>query len=170
MRDQEYSGLANHISSYFTYRILLVPMEVSNRWYDYWSPERLHSRSIMQVLEFKEIPKASNLVGVWAYATRFPEHYLKSVNANASLDADAYSLGGFFYVVLIGFAYFVIRLLVSKFSMAENSVLRDLHAIGIALLTFLPFQASFQAIIGAQGVGIVIMSMIFIQVIKSKAR
>jgi hypothetical protein len=141
-------GSNGAIINFLVYRIFLSPVDVSNRWYTYYEFIAQEKRSLTGLIK-REEAKASNIVGRWAYYERFPNNFLPSINAYSSVDADAYSFGGLGYVVIVGFLCLLIRLY-SVWVRSKPGGLIFSPLITAYLVIFL-FQASFQAILIAQG-------------------
>lgn len=147
---------------YATYRAFLSPMEVSNRWYEYYPAVEGQWRPIDDLLPSAKPDDwrhASNKVGIWAYVQRFPANYFETIHAYASADADAYSFGGLPAVFIAALILGLVRItlgLVANGGEAESV----LAGLGIAFLTTLPFQASVQAILVPQGLGLVLAASI----------
>lgn len=150
-----FSSQPDEIWDYLTYRTILVPVEVSNMWYLFWEDKEIHNRNLLEVLLLNEKPKGSNAVGVWAYAERFPSHYNNSINANASIDAEANSFGTIF---LFGFALFYafIRIGIYQISKSTSLGLRIFANSSLVFLSFTIFQAGLLAILFAQGIWLVV--------------
>lgn len=141
--------------NYLVYRVFLTPVEVSHRWYAYFPRASGGFLGLGSLLGHGDRPHPSNEVGVWAYQSRFPKRYLSSVHAYGSADADAYARGG---VLALFMAVFFIGLLRAALGewMSPLPLLRDLTITGTVLLgLFLP-MASLQALIAAQGVGLIV--------------
>lgn len=136
----------------FTYRMLLTPSEVSHRWYTYF-PAKHDFLGIYGLTPASRREPGyrhpSNTVGVWAYVQRFPTHYLDSVHAYASADADAYARFGIAGLLLVALLVLTIRVVMAWLrtgSTLANSVYLTTLLI---LSTTLP-AASLQAILVAQ--------------------
>jgi hypothetical protein len=147
---------------YAIYRAFLSPMEVSNRWYEYFPAVEGDWRPVDDLLPINKPSgwqHASNKVGIWAYVRRFPRNYFNTIHAYASADADAYSFGGLSAVFL---AALILGLSRVTFGLIGNSGEAEsvLAGLGIAFLTALPFQASVQAILASQGLLLVIVAIL----------
>lgn len=138
------------------YRFFLTPVEVSNHWYDFYDGDPSHKRVFFDIFERENSKQASNKVGNWAYTERFPTHYGKSISANGSIDADAYSLGGNFSIFLIALILFFIRVFITFSIAGEAGFPKLLEAIALSQLAFFPNTAPLQAILLPQGLGVVL--------------
>ena len=133
------------------YRFFLTPVEVSNRWYDYFDGNPSGHRDLSNILERKISNQASNKVGNWAYVYKFPEKYPKTISANASIDADAYSFAGTFSVFIVALLLLLIRIFIS-FSTANPGVFeRVFEALALGQVSFFLVTAPLQAILLPQG-------------------
>lgn len=160
-RDQKKPNSLTDIGDYAAYRAILSPMEVSNRWYEYY-PAVEGWRPIYDLLPTPKPPDwrhASNKVGVWAYVQRFPGSYFDTIHAYASADADAHSFGGLPAVLMAAIALALARIMIGTMP-GQGEVGVALSGIGIAFLTALPFQASVQAIMVPQGLSLVIAAIV----------
>jgi hypothetical protein len=146
------------------YRIFLTPVEVSNHWYDYFDGNPSEKRDFMAVFERANSKQASNKVGVWAYTDRFPQAYGKTISANGSIDADAYSLGGWFSILLVSIILFAIRIFISLSGRNESLFTRILEGIGLGQLAFLPNSAPLQAMLLPQGLGLIILLLLILRI------
>jgi hypothetical protein len=146
---EKYNGLI--------YRIFLSPVDVSNQWYTYFKFKAQQKRALndlVGVLSSRE-PKASNRVGRWAYFERFPSHFLPSINAYGSLDADAFSFGGIVGVIFVGVIYLLTRLYSVWLSYRPIGSL--IAPIMVGFFTLFLIQASLQAMVLSQGLFILII-------------
>lgn len=155
--DSNQEPLHVRLPHYIVYRTFLTPVEVAYHWYAYFPRVSGTWREPAELLGTipPGLTHAANRVGRWAYAERFPDHYLDSVSAYASPDADAYSFGGLLGVVLAGLLAFGTRMAaafadVSPFGRAVSSLL-------ICQLGLFAMSASMQAILVAQGAGVLIV-------------
>jgi len=155
--------IINPVVNRLGYRVFLTPVEVSNHWYDYFDGSPSNKRGFLDVFERENSKQASNKVGVWAYAERFPESYGKTISANGSIDADAYSLGGHFYVFIVALILFLIRVLISFSIVGESFIVKALEGIGLGQLAFLPNSAPLQAMLLPQGLGLVLFLLIVLR-------
>lgn len=135
------------------YRSFLGPMEVANRWYVFFPEVYGGWRPLTDLLPLRksdEWQHASNHVGRWAYFERFPTRYLDSIHAYASVDADAFSFGGLWFVALAALGLLLIRILLAagRVPISSSGVL---YFVGVALMSALPFQASLQAMVIPNG-------------------
>jgi hypothetical protein len=146
------------------YRFFLTPVEVSNRWYDYFDGNPSGRRNFSNILERNLPDQASNKVANWAYVSKFPESYTKTTSANTSIDADAYSFHGLFSVVIAALLLLVIRVFVSFTSRKVNEFEPILEGLALGLLAFLPVTAPMQAILLPQGLGLVLLILFIIRI------
>jgi len=146
----------NPIVDRIGYRVFLTPIEVSNNWYRYFGSENDNKREITSVFDRQLSKSAANEVGLWAFVRKFPDQYLKSNASYASIDADAFSFGSI-YMILVPFLTFLTRVLPivrTRRIMLNGNLLEGFI---IAQLCFFPFLASFQAILFTQGLGFIIV-------------
>ncbi|ASY28296.1 hypothetical protein PHILAsVB114_06770 [Candidatus Planktophila limnetica] len=155
--------ILNPIVNRLGYRVFLTPVEVSNHWYDYFDGSPSEKRKLLDVFERENSKQASNKVGVWAYTDRFPAHYGKSISANGSIDADAFSLGGNFFVLMVAFILFFIRIFVTFPIPGDSRLVRILQGIGLGQLAFLPNSAPMQAILLPQGLGLILFLLLVLR-------
>lgn len=156
--------LINPLVNRLGYRIFLTPVEVSNHWYDYFDGNPSEKRDFTEVFERSNSKQASNKVGVWAYTERFPQAYGKTISANGSIDADAYSLGGWFSILLVSIILFAIRIFISLSGRNESLLTRILEGIGLGQLAFLPNSAPLQAMLLPQGLGLIILLLLILRI------
>ena len=155
--------IINPVVNRLGYRVFLTPVEVSNHWYDYFDGSPSSKRGFFDVLERENSKQASNKVGIWAYTERFPQSYGKTISANGSIDADAYSLAGNFSVFLIALLLFLIRLFISIPVTKESLLAKILEGIGLGQLAFLPNSAPLQAMLLPQGLGLILLLLIVLR-------
>lgn len=155
--------IINPVVNRLGYRVFLTPVEVANHWYDYFDGSPSEKRELIDVFQRENSKQASNKVGVWAYAERFPEHYGVSISANGSIDADSYSLGGNFSVFLIALILFFIRIFISIPVSKETLLAKILEGIGLGQLAFLPNSAPLQAMLLPQGLGLVLFLLLILR-------
>jgi len=151
----------NPVSDTLGYRVFLTPVEVSNNWYSYFSQNK--KRTVPDVLERENYKKASNIIGNQFYSKFWPDRYPSIVNANTSVDADSFSIGGTPFIIFIGLILLVIRLIISTTNSFGNPILVILEGAGVASLTVLPFGASIQAILLPNGLWVVIFVILVIK-------
>jgi hypothetical protein len=161
--DADEEPLYLRLPHYIVYRTFLTPVEVAYHWYAYFPNINGGWRSPAELVGIvpQGLTHAANRVGVWAYVERFPDHYLNSISAYSSLDADAYSFGGLLCVAIAGIIIFSIRM---------AAVLADISPLGRAVSALLICQigmfaisASVQAILIAQGAGLLVFLSIVIR-------
>lgn len=141
--------------NFFAYRAFFVPAEVSHFWYMYY-PD--HYGKYLGFYGLSPSTRSSsdfvhpaNGLGLWAYQSRFPQHYYNSVRAYCSIDADAHARWGFLGVVAIALILFIMRIFAKLFRVEGR--------VGIALYASLLFiigsalpAASIFAMVLANGV------------------
>lgn len=152
------------------YRVFLAPIEVSNNWYRYFGSENDNKRELTSVFDRQLSSSAANEVGQWAFVRKFPDQYLKSNASYASIDADAFSFG-LIYLILVPFLVFLTRILPTLRTPRINLNGNLFEGFIIAQLCIFPFLASFQAILFTQGLGLVIVLILSsgrIKTLKSK--
>lgn len=154
---------------YIVYRTFLTPVEVAYHWYAYFPRISGEWRSPSELLGAvpQGLTHAANRVGRWAYVQRFPDHYLDSVSAYASLDADAYSFGGLIWVAFAGLVILAVRIAavlgdVTPFGRAVSALL-------ICQIGMFSMSASVQAILIAQGAGLLATLSLIIWILSPRA-
>ena len=101
---------------------------------------------------------------------RFPQSndraitYGKTINANGSIDADAYSVGGSLYILVFALILFIIRIIISFSVPTESFIIKAFEGIGLGLLAFLPSSASLQAILLPQGLGLILFLLVILRI------
>jgi hypothetical protein len=141
----------NTLSDTLGYRVFLTPVEVSNNWYDYFSSDLRDKNKFSDLLNRKNELKPSNIVGNYYYSKYWPDKYPEFVNANSSIDSEAYSYSGIPLVIIFSLVIVYFRYLVSLKSLANNSVTGAIEGIGITYLTISPISSSLPAILIPQG-------------------
>ena len=145
----------NSLSDTAGYRVFLVPVEVSNHWYDYYSTNGVDKNSLSDLINRKQELKPANLIAQEYYGKFWPKNYGKTTNANGSVDAEAFAYGGIPFIFIFACLIFFFRLSISLFK--SNSFLgQALEGAGIAFLTFLPISASLPAILIPNGFLVII--------------
>jgi len=153
----------NPVMDRLGYRFFLTPVEVSNRWYDYFDGNPAGQRHFSNIFERRLPNQASNKVANWAYVSKFPEKYPKTTSANTSIDADAYSFRGFFSVVIVALILLVIRIFVSFTSKKVYEFESIFEGLALGMLAFLPVTAPMQAILLPQGLGLILLTLLIIR-------
>jgi hypothetical protein len=153
----------NPVMDRLGYRFFLTPVEVSNHWYDYFDGYPSGHRNFLNIFERENSNQASNKVGNWAYVTRFPESYAKTISANTSVDADSFSFYGLFSVFIVALLLLVIRIFVSLTSNKATEFELILEGIGLGLLAFLPITAPLQAMLLPQGLGLILFLLLVLR-------
>ena len=153
------------VLEYVVYRAWLTPADVSSRWYQYFTyveKEPLGFRSVFGGRASAGAQAPSRVVGIWAYQARFPYKYWNTVSAYASFDADAYARGGVLGVVLA-----IVLLLAARIGAAclvtSHAVGLTAYAVLLCVLAILPSFASIQAILGANGLIVVLALLLLIR-------
>ena len=147
----------NPISDTLGYRVFLTPVEVSNNWYDFFSSELRTKNKFSDLSNRKNELKPSNIVGRYYYTKYWPDRFPKFINANSSIDSEAYSYGGIPLVIFFSLVIVYFRYLVSLKSLANNSVTGAIEGIGITYLTISPISSSLPAILIPQGFWILLI-------------
>lgn len=153
----------NPVMDRLGYRFFLTPVEVSNRWYDYFDGDPSEYRNFSNIFERNLANQASNKVGNWAYTTKFPEKYPTTISANASIDADAYSFAGFsslFFVVLL---LLLIRIFISSATSAFGELERIFEGLALGQISFFLVTAPLQAILLPQGLVFLLIGLLVIR-------
>jgi hypothetical protein len=152
----------------YVYRAALVPMEVSNRWYMFFPGVSGGYRGIDDILFWRRPGNwvhPATAVAAWAYAERFPKRYLPSARAYASIDADAYAHGGLWIVMLVSILFAAIRAALGWIR-TPDLIGSSVYGVSLALFSFLPFQASLQALLVAQGAGLCLAILVIWRLIR----
>ena len=151
-------------ATYLAYRLFFVPIGVSARWYEFAQlppAEKELSRDGASSL--------ANAIGRWAYTGRFSEEYLPHVRAYASLDADAFCRFAMPGVLLAALGYMATRIVLFLSCGGTTDPLQQgLYSQGLILCSFVPYQGSLQALLGPQGVLLIILLGFFLQWIYCK--
>ena len=149
----------NSLSNTAGYRVFLVPVEVSNHWYDNYSTEGIEKNSLADLINREQEMKPANDIAQKYYGKFWPKNYGKTTNANGSVDAEAFAYGGLPLIFIIASMMFFFRLLISLFR--RNSFLgQALEGAGIAFLSFLPNSASLPAILVPNGFLLILLFVI----------
>ncbi|MDC0980122.1 hypothetical protein OAQ84_00155 [Bdellovibrionales bacterium] len=128
-----FQDTVNHI----TYRAFLVPTEVSSHWYNYFP--KIYGGLLggygltPKTRNNKDFKHPANQVGIWAYKSRFPNYYKETISAYCSIDADAYSRWGYLGVIVIGFIFLGLRLLL-KFLRLQGRFGNSINLCALLLL------------------------------------
>jgi hypothetical protein len=154
----------NPVMDRLGYRFFLTPIEVSNHWYDYFDGDPSGNRDLVNMFERDLSKQASNKVGNWAYVTKFPESYPKTISANSSLDADAFSFYGLFSVFIAAFILLLIRVFIVLTSKKPSEFELILEGFALGMLAFFPVTAPIQAILFPQGLGLVILILFIFRI------
>lgn len=149
---------------YLIYRAFLGPSDVSNRWYQYFIYRSPNSQGLHGLLPWGRTEgevAPSREVGLWAYQERFPEKYMSSINAYASMDADAYSRGGFVGVLYVTILAAFVRLL-ACFIIISHPLSKILYGIILSGYCLLPASGSLQAVLGSNGLIFAVLLMLLL--------
>jgi hypothetical protein len=168
----ELSVFERSVNSY-TYRVFLGPSDVSSRWYQYF-PAVSDGFIGFKGLRPEDRKQAgtqhpARLVGSWAYRERFPDKYLETVQAYASVDADAYARYGVGGIVAVAFLVAGLRLLL-KWLHTGSVLTRTLYTLAVMQLAVLLPIASLQAILLPQGVAVIVGLMALARYAEGAAR
>ena len=147
----------NPLSDTLGYRVFLTPVEVSNNWYNYFSSDLIVKNKFSDLLNRENELKPSNIVGRYYYTKYWPDKYAENINANSSIDSEAFSYGGIPLVIIFSLVIVYFRYLVSLKSLANNSVTGAIEGIGITYLTISPIGSSLPAILVPQGFWILLI-------------
>ena len=154
--------------NYYVYRIFLVPVDVSDRWYAYFPAVYgdFFGYSLLKEKDFRFgiPPHPANLVGVWAFTKRFPSEYSDSNRSYASIDADAYARKGILGLVVVLVLLALVRILL-KYTRLLSPASGILNTTGLFVIGINLPMASLQATLIAQGVLMVLFlqgSLIFL--------
>jgi len=153
------SPIVDHVS----YRYFLTPIEVSNKWYEYYGSGKHEQRSLVDLVDRSASAQAANKVGIWGFQNLFPERYLSSVSAYASIDADAYSFFGLGSVFLVALLLLLIRVFISIPVSPSNDLARIFQGIAFGQLVIFPFQASIQAMLFPQGLIMILLIFLYLK-------
>jgi len=151
-------------SSSLLYRAIIVPPEVSHRWYTFYpeiSGEYIgFYRLTPSTRNHPEYRSPSNTVGKWAYLQRFPYSYGESVHAYASVDADAYARWGTKGLIAVGIMIFVLRCLLGWLGVGGSFIFRSIFLSAITIIALGLPNSSLQAILVAHGVLIFLLVLL----------
>ena len=150
----------NPISDTLGYRVFLTPVEVSNNWYDFFNSDLRTKNKFSDLLNRKNELKPSNIVGRFYYTKYWPDKYPEFINANASIDTDAFSYGGIPLVIIFSLVIVYFRYFISLKSLPNNSNMGGLEGIGITYLTISPISSSLPAILIPQGFWILLIMVL----------
>jgi hypothetical protein len=149
----------NSLSDTAGYRVFLVPVEVSNHWYDNYSAEGVDKNSLSDLINREQEMKPANRIAQEYYGKFWPNNYGKTTNANGSVDAEAFAYGGLPLIFIFASILFLFRLLISLFR-SNNFFGQVLEGTGIAFLSFLPNSSSLPAILVPNGFLIILLFVI----------
>jgi hypothetical protein len=138
------------------YRTTLTPIDVSFRYYQYYSQDKISNRNLVEVFTYRESPKSTNIVGNWAFTQRFPNKYSEYIDAYASIDADSFSLIGSRGFLIVGLILVLLRYFFAKL---ETGILigKYIYGMSIAFFSYLPFQGGLQSMLVSKGLLILLL-------------
>ncbi|MHB0984019.1 MAG: hypothetical protein ACYC05_00310 [Sulfuricella sp.] len=148
--------------NYYIYRGFLGPVEISNRWYQFFPSVTggyVGWEGLLPGSRNDHYVHPAQRVGNWAYTERFPEWYLTTVHAYASVDADAYARFGILGIVVVGLMILITRIAL-KWLLIDVPLVQALYVIGLVMLSLLLPVASLQAIFVANGLFLVLGLML----------
>jgi hypothetical protein len=156
-------GTRERLYNYYAYRLFLGPADVSSRWYQYFpavSGQYIGLQGLTPAdRERSAETHPARRVGAWAYGARFPDKYLDTAQAYASVDADAYARFGSIGILGAGLFVLALRLLLKR--LRGTCVLEQtLYAVGLVLFALLWPLASLQAVLLSNGLAVVIGLML----------
>lgn len=161
------SNFVNKKIEYIIYRSILVPIRVSNQWFDYYTNHEekigFSDIGIFRLFNSQKMREsAAQKIGYYYYIRINPEISLSTMSANASFDADAYAHFGVWGVLIASTLLLIIRLLLTYlcFNNLLSLILRNL---GILILSITIPQASIQAILVPQGLIVILFLMAFLK-------
>lgn len=149
------------IYNYYIYRLFLGPSDVSSRWYQYFpdvSQGFIGIYALTSESRRDAISHPARQVGKWAYTDRFPEKYLETAQAYASVDADAYARYGILGIIVAGILVALTRVTLRSL-LSDKPESQALYSVGLVLISVLWPMASIQAVLVSNGVAIVILLM-----------
>ncbi len=163
--NQQYSKIQSLVE-YLIYRSWLTPVDVSNRWYQYYTYVKSQPLGIERLLLIQNsaVTAPSREVGLWAYRARFPQKYGDTINAYASFDADAFAHGGISGVLLAMLLLLGARI-GAAFLLTSHPVSLAGYGVLLCSLALLPSTASLQAIFGAHGLIFVLGGLVLVRVL-----
>jgi len=150
----ESAGSLGRAINYFVYRAVLTPVDVSHRWYIYY-PD-IHGSYVgfygltPSSRNNEKFQHPSNQVCLWAYASRFPDKYLPSCHAYASIDADAWARGGYLGLITVSLLLLIFRLMAGYFRL-EGQMGDSIYVAFLVVFSFSLPIASIQALMQSQG-------------------
>lgn len=153
----------NRVSDRVGYRVFLTPIEVSNLWYEYYQSESSEPRSLRSVFNRDLSKSPANVIGNWSFVNKFPGKYKTSNASYSSIDADAFSFGWQFFIIMLLGLFFMRLSAIWKFK-HHSSEISILSGFIISQLSIFPFQSSIQAILLSQGL-LLILVLYFVQII-----
>lgn len=150
--------------AYFVYRVFFTPVEVSARWYEYFSQHPIQEFKLQRHVknhETGEYEHPANIIGKAYFKKMFPAHYSDDSYAYASIDADAYARYGWVGVLIALAALMIARLIPVIFSDRQLPTHGIYSLIAVTLLTFIPANGSLQALLVSHGL-ILVLVILFV--------
>ena len=146
------AGRVNDVFDYLAYRVFVIPSDVSLRWFEY--------RHYQYPIEYGLERRLANKIGVWAFWERFPQYFLPSVSAYASFDTDATVRFGFWGLAVALICICSCRILFSILCARLSAA--DMYAVVLCIWALMLPAASIQALIIAQGFGLLLACLFFL--------
>lgn len=160
---QQRSGLMSLATSTL-YRVWLTPADVSHRWYQYFTHVKKEPLGLYDFFPSRarqgEAP--SRTVGIWAYQERFPDKYAETISAYASFDADAFARGGVWGAALGTILLLFVRV-GANFLITSQPISLVSYGVLLCGLAILPSSASLQAMLGAQGLFLILLLLLILR-------
>lgn len=146
---------------YIVYRVFMTPVEVSDRWYQYFTyvqktPEPLSG--MIGRAAGSDTPHPSVRVGHWAYHEKYPSKYMPNVHAYASMDADAFAYGGLAGVLVAALVFALVRFAFAVLH-TPNPIAETLHMTAIVLMMAIPASGSLPALLAPHGLAALLAIM-----------
>lgn len=146
---------------YIVYRVFLTPVEVSDRWYQYFTYVQKTPEPISGMLGRATGSKTAHpsvRVGHWAYHEKYPSKYMPNVHAYASMDADAFAYGGLAGVFAAAILFALIRFAFAVLH-TPNPIAETLHMTAIVLMMAIPASGSLPALLAPHGLAALLAIM-----------
>ncbi|MDC0980119.1 hypothetical protein OAQ84_00140 [Bdellovibrionales bacterium] len=140
--------------NFFMYRIFLVPSEVSHHWYTFFP--KINNGHLgwyglsQETRNSSSFQHPANRLGLWAYNSRFPEKYFKTIRAYTSIDSDAYARWGYLGFIFISLTMLLLRLY-WKWIRIDGQIGRAIYYLGLIIIGINVCQGSLFAILVSQG-------------------
>jgi hypothetical protein len=153
----------NFLNISLGYRVFLTPIEVSYYWYDLTLSDSNETRTISNLFDRNNENKFSNKIGIKYFVEPFPDSYGRTINANASIDADGFSFYKLYSVIFVGLIYSFIRVFIGVMSFHSKLSIRILSGIGLSKMILLPFSAGLQAILVPHGLALIVILILILK-------